>query len=122
MLRTESYRKIADMKKIVLKVSVMCTKCKIGIMTIISKFDGIVSIAMDVEKSTVTIVGAVDAVGVVKALRKAKKLAEIVSVGEPDKKEEEEEKKPEDCNMPPCCNACRSNIVWLDEPSACTIS
>ncbi|RWV79196.1 hypothetical protein GW17_00059717 [Ensete ventricosum] len=83
--------------------------------------EGIVSIAMDVEKSTVTIVGAVDAVGVVKALRKAKKPAEIVSVGEPDKKEEEE-KKPEDSNMPPCCNACRSNIVWLDEPSACTIS
>ena len=29
------------MQKIVLKVSVMCTKCKICIMTIISKFDGL---------------------------------------------------------------------------------
>ncbi|THU64460.1 hypothetical protein C4D60_Mb01t26700 [Musa balbisiana] len=110
------------MKKIVLKVSVMCTKCKICIMTIISKFDGIVSIAMDVEKSTVTIVGAVDAVAVVKALRKAKKPAEIVSVGDPDKKKEEEKKKPEDCKLPPCCNACRTAVVWVDEPSACTIS
>ncbi|CAD5191634.1 unnamed protein product [Musa acuminata subsp. malaccensis] len=109
------------MKKIVLKVSVMCTKCKICIMTIISKFDGIVSIAMDVEKSTVTIVGEVDAVGVVKALRKAKKPAEIVSVGDPDKKEEDK-KKPEDCKLPPCCNTCRTAVVWLDEPSACTIS
>ncbi|KAJ8498317.1 hypothetical protein OPV22_008869 [Ensete ventricosum] len=112
------------MKKIVLKVSVMCTKCKICIMTTISKFGGIVSIAMDVEKSTVTIVGAVDAVGVVKALRKAKKPAEIVSVGEPDKKDEkkDEKKKPEDCKLPPCCNDCRTTIVWLDEPSVCTIS
>ncbi|CAL9126612.1 unnamed protein product [Musa textilis] len=106
------------MKKIVLKVSILCSKCKVCILTTISKFDGIVSIAVDVEKSTVTIVGVVDAVLIVKALRKAKKPAEIVSVGEPDKKKEE---KKDPCKLLPCCNACRPVILWQDEPNICTI-
>lgn len=82
--------------------------------------------AVDVEKSTVTIVGVVDAVLIVKALRKAKKPAEIVSVGEPDKKDDKKEEKKDDkkedpCKLPPCCNACRPVMIWQDEPNICTI-
>ncbi|CAL9747693.1 unnamed protein product [Musa acuminata subsp. burmannicoides] len=110
------------MKKIVLKVSILCSKCKVCILTTISKFEGIVSMAVDVEKSTVTIVGVVDAVLIVKALRKAKKPAEIVSVGEPDKKKEEKkDDKKDPCKLPPCCNACRPVMIWQDEPNICTI-
>ncbi|WOL18401.1 hypothetical protein Cni_G27196 [Canna indica] len=103
-------------KKIVLKVNILCSKCKICVMTTISKFDGITSVALDAEKSTATIVGEVDAVLIVKALRKVKKGAEIVSVGKPDKKKEEEEKKKEEyCKLPPCCNACRAYVGWHDD-------
>ncbi|RZR87636.1 hypothetical protein BHM03_00015091 [Ensete ventricosum] len=82
----------------------------------------IVSMAVDVEKSTVTIVGVVDAVRIVKALRKAKKPAEIESVGEPDKKaDKKDDKKDDPCKLPPCCNACKPVIIWQEEPNACTI-
>ncbi|KAG6485069.1 heavy metal-associated isoprenylated plant protein 43-like [Zingiber officinale] len=114
-------------KKIVLKVSIMCKKCKVCVMSIIAKFDGITSMTLDLEKSTVTIVGAVDAVLIVKALRKAKKPAEIVTVGEPDKPPEKkpEEKKPDDknpCkNLPPCCKACTYYVVYDDYQPLCII-
>ncbi|URE40457.1 Heavy-metal-associated domain [Musa troglodytarum] len=105
------------MKKIVLKVSIMCGKCKSCIMTTISKFHGVVSITMDAEKSTATVVGDVDAVLIVKALRKKKRPAEVVSVGEPDK-EKKEEKKPEPSKpLPSCCTACKAVVVWYDEPN-----
>ncbi|URE40459.1 Heavy-metal-associated domain [Musa troglodytarum] len=109
------------MKKIVLKVSIMCGKCKSCIMTTISKFHGVVSITMDAEKSTATVVGDVDAVLIVKALRKKKRPAEVVSVGEPDK-EKKEEKKPEPSKpLPSCCTACKAVVVWYDEPNPCSI-
>ncbi|XP_074558151.1 heavy metal-associated isoprenylated plant protein 43-like [Curcuma longa] len=112
-------------KKIVLKVSIMCNKCKVCVMSIIAKFDGITSMALDLEKSTVTVVGAVDAVLIVKALRKAKKPAEIVTVGEPDKPDEKkpDEKKPDDdpCkNLPPYCKAC-TYVVYDDYQPLCII-
>ncbi|URE40460.1 Heavy-metal-associated domain [Musa troglodytarum] len=107
--------------KIVLKVSIMCGKCKSCIMTTISKFHGVVSITMDAEKSTATVVGDVDAVLIVKALRKKKRPAEVVSVGEPDK-EKKEEKKPEPSKpLPSCCTACKAVVVWYDEPNPCSI-
>ncbi|XP_074557484.1 heavy metal-associated isoprenylated plant protein 43-like [Curcuma longa] len=118
-------------KKIVLKVSIMCNKCKVCVMRVVAKFDGITSMALDLEKSTVTIVGVVDAVLIVKALRKAKKPAEIVTVGEPDKPPEKkpeekkpDEKKPDDkdpCkNLPPCCKAC-TYVVYDDYQPLCII-
>ncbi|KAG6533913.1 hypothetical protein ZIOFF_007791 [Zingiber officinale] len=121
------------LQKIVLKVSIMCNKCAVCVMSIIAKFDGITSMVLDKDKSTVTIVGTVDAVLIVKALRKAKKLAEIVTVGQPDKpaddkkpgtgkKPDDAEKKPELCkDLPPYCKAC-TYVVYDDyQPNLCII-
>ncbi|CAD5165791.1 unnamed protein product [Musa acuminata subsp. malaccensis] len=116
------------MKKIVLKVSIMCGKCKSCIMTIISKFHGVVSITMDAEKSTATVVGDVDVVLIVKALRKKNRPAQVVSVGEPDKEkkdekkdEKEDDKKEPSKPLPSCCTACKAVVVWYDEPNPCSI-
>ncbi|WOL11773.1 hypothetical protein Cni_G20537 [Canna indica] len=83
---------------------------------------GVQSIAVDVDKGTVTIVGDVDAVLVVKALRKAKRPALIASVGE-NKKEEKDDK--DACKkLIECCNACRpAPAIWyIEEPSgSCVI-
>ena len=85
---------------------------------------GITSIALDVEKSTVTIIGEVDAVLIVKELRKAGKMVEIESVG-PHKKDDKKDEKKECKPLPPCCSACKTvahgNIVWYEDSNACTI-
>ncbi|WOL11771.1 hypothetical protein Cni_G20535 [Canna indica] len=112
--------------KIVLSVSIMCSKCKISIMTTISKFDGVVSISLDAEKGTVTVLGTVDVVCMVKALRKAKRPAKVLSVGEPEKEEKKEEKKDEKKEeakpLPACCRTCSTVVVWTsDEPNGCSI-
>ncbi|XP_074586825.1 heavy metal-associated isoprenylated plant protein 2-like [Curcuma longa] len=119
-------------KKIVLKVCIMCNKCAVCVMSTIAKFDGITSMALDAEKSTVTIVGTVDAVLIVKALRKAKKPAEIVTVGQPDKPADDKKPdagkkpdavmKPEPCkDLPQQCKAC-TYVVYDDyQPNQCII-
>ncbi|XP_074586803.1 heavy metal-associated isoprenylated plant protein 2-like [Curcuma longa] len=108
-------------KKIVLKVIITCEKCKVCVMRTVAKFDGVTSVALDVEKSTVTIVGTVDAVLIVKALRKAKKPAEIVTVGKPDEKKDEEKEK--SCkDLPPCCRACTYAVYDDYQPNLCIIT
>ncbi|KAG1328328.1 heavy metal-associated isoprenylated plant protein 2 [Cocos nucifera] len=109
-------------------------------MKIVAKVDGIISISVDAEKNTVTIIGEADAWIIVKELRKAGKMVEIESVG-PHKKEEkkddkkkddkkkEEKKDEKECKpLPPCCNTCKSgpggnygNVVWIDDSNRCTI-
>ncbi|XP_020108899.1 heavy metal-associated isoprenylated plant protein 39-like [Ananas comosus] len=123
-------------KKIVLKVSIVCDKCKTCIMKTVAKVCGIKSLDLDGEKGTLTVIGDVDVVLIVKALRKAGKAAEIVSVGpekEEKKEEKEEEKKKEEkkddkCKeLPPCCPACRpvsfGTVVLYEEeqPFGCAI-
>ncbi|XP_042415088.1 heavy metal-associated isoprenylated plant protein 2-like [Zingiber officinale] len=107
-------------KKIVLKVIIMCNKCKVSVMRTVVKFDGVTSVALDVEKSTVTIVGTVDAVLIVKALRKAKKQAEIVTVEKPDKKDEKKSESSKD--LPPCCGACAYVVHDDYQPNLCIIT
>ncbi|XP_017700133.1 heavy metal-associated isoprenylated plant protein 44-like [Phoenix dactylifera] len=139
------------MKKIVLKVIIICSRCKACVVKTVAKIDGIISISVDVEKSTVTIIGQVDAACIVKELRKAGKSVEIESVGEHKKEEKKDEKKKDDdkkkkckeeckkkckeeckkeckeeCKpLPPCCNACKQapygNIVWYEQSNVCTI-
>ncbi|RWV90545.1 hypothetical protein GW17_00047240, partial [Ensete ventricosum] len=86
---------------------------------------GVVSITMDAEKSTVTVVGDVDVVLIVKALRKKKRPAQVVSVGEPGKEKEEEKKAEQEEEpskpLPSCCTACKVVVVWSDEPNPCSI-
>ncbi|KAK9155249.1 hypothetical protein Sjap_002729 [Stephania japonica] len=92
------------MKKIVLKVSINCSKCKTQVLKAVTKLEGINSVAVDGEKGTLTVVGEVDPVEVTRRLRKTGKVVEIVSVG-PNKPPEKppEPSKP----LPPCCNDCQ---------------
>ncbi|THU44651.1 hypothetical protein C4D60_Mb02t09620 [Musa balbisiana] len=108
--------------KIVLKVCIMCNKCKICIMTTIARFEGVVSIALDAERNTVTIVGNVDATLIVKALRKARKTVDIVSVGETSKYMDEKTKKVELCTTSQShCSSCRPVMVVCGETKGCSI-
>ncbi|KAK9147169.1 hypothetical protein Sjap_007072 [Stephania japonica] len=69
------------MKKIVMKVSINCSKCKTQVLKAVTKLEGINSVAVDGEKGTLTVVGEVDPVEVTRRLRKTGKVIEIVSVG-----------------------------------------
>uniref|UniRef100_A0ACD5VZC6 Uncharacterized protein n=1 Tax=Avena sativa TaxID=4498 RepID=A0ACD5VZC6_AVESA len=81
--------------KMVLKVPMICKKCKSCTLQIVSKIKGIKSLTYDEEKNTLTVVGDVDVVKVVEKLRKAKHPATVVTVG--DEKKEAEEKKKKEC-------------------------
>uniref|UniRef100_A0ACD5VJP7 Uncharacterized protein n=1 Tax=Avena sativa TaxID=4498 RepID=A0ACD5VJP7_AVESA len=81
--------------KMVLKVPMVCKKCKSCTLQIVSKIKGIKSLTYDEEKNTLTVVGDVDVVKVVEKLRKAKHPATVVTVGD-EKKEAEEKKKKEE--------------------------
>ncbi|KAG2540485.1 hypothetical protein PVAP13_9NG547100 [Panicum virgatum] len=103
-----------DSKKIVLKVDIAGDECKATrAMSTVAKFCGVKSMAVDGEKGTLTVVGAVDVVRVAKALRKAGFEARVLSVG-PEKAEEKKPdeaaaKKPADDDPkkpPPCCPGC----------------
>nr|CAD1840102.1 unnamed protein product [Ananas comosus var. bracteatus] len=101
------------MKKIVLKVDIVCGKCRTRILATVAKLCGRVkSMELDEEKCTLTVVGDVDPVLIVNALRKSKKCAVIESVG-PDKEPEKAPEKPK-----PTCRhtmspkaTCRHKIV-----------
>ncbi|OEL29538.1 hypothetical protein BAE44_0009436, partial [Dichanthelium oligosanthes] len=131
--------------KIVLKVDIVGDECKATrAMSTVAKFCGVKSMAVDGEKGTLTVVGAVDVVRVAKALRKASFEAHVLSVEEekkpdsnppkkPDeaaaKKPADEPKKPCCCSgTPPCCPGCSARrpppplfpgaVVCYDEPPA----
>ncbi|CAL4914597.1 unnamed protein product [Urochloa decumbens] len=102
---------MADSKKIVLKVDIVGDECKATrAMNTVAKFCGVKSMAVDGDKGTLTVVGAVDVVRVAKALRKAKFEARVLSVGpeKEEKKPDEAAKKPEGepKKPPPCCAGC----------------
>ncbi|KAM0883850.1 hypothetical protein ACQ4PT_031373 [Festuca glaucescens] len=67
--------------KIVLKVPIIGKNCQSSIIRVVSKIKGIKSLDYDSEKSTLTVVGDVDAVVVVTALRKMKHPAQVITVG-----------------------------------------
>jgi hypothetical protein len=96
------------------------------------KFVGIISIAIDVDKGTLTVVGTVDPVCIILALRKKKYCADIESVNE-DKKEEPE-KKDDECKkllaetycVPSCAPLAPyvpyRNVMSYEDPPGCIIS
>lgn len=96
----------------------------------VDDFLGIQSLALDAEKSTLTVVGDVDVLRVGKELKKAGKAVEVVSV-EPRREEKREEKAASGTSsskpLPPCCSTCRSHdlshVVFVEElvPSGCNI-
>ncbi|KAK1666401.1 hypothetical protein QYE76_054560 [Lolium multiflorum] len=84
------------MTKMVLKVPMVCKKCKSCSLQIVSKLKGIKSMTFDEEKNTLTVVGEVDVVKVVAKLRKAKHPATVVTVSDEKKEAEEKKKKDEE--------------------------
>jgi len=136
-----TFWQLSDMsKKIVVRVDINCEKCKRRAMETIAGVEGVDSIAVDVNKSEITVIGDADPVNLTESLR-AFGLAQLVSVGpakEPEKKPDE--KKPDDkkaavkkpdpnppityCILPPGpCDPCnRYTYYWSDEnPNSCSI-
>ncbi|GLJ20134.1 hypothetical protein SUGI_0365510 [Cryptomeria japonica] len=97
----------------VVSVEISCCKCKKKVMKIAAGIPGVESIAVDVSKNTLTVIGEVDPVELAKKIRKFKKRANIISVGPPEKKKDGEKKNggekkvPE--NLPKSCPTCG---VW----------
>ncbi|RLN19651.1 uncharacterized protein C2845_PM02G25010 [Panicum miliaceum] len=93
-----------DSKKIVLKVDIAGDERKATrAMSTVAKFCGVKSMAVDGEKGTLTVVGAVDVV------RTAGFEARVLSVGPEKKPDEATAKKPADDEAkkpPPCCAGC----------------
>ncbi|KAM3329776.1 hypothetical protein ACQJBY_026671 [Aegilops geniculata] len=90
-------------KKIVIRADLVGKKCTSGILSIVSKLEGIKSMVVDEDKCTLTVVGTVDPVCVVHQLRKSCFAASIVSV-EDDKPKEKKS---------PCQEACEK--AWKDK-------
>ncbi|CAI9101410.1 OLC1v1038725C1 [Oldenlandia corymbosa var. corymbosa] len=95
------------MKKIELKVSFNCSKCKTIVLKAVAKLEGVNEITIDAEKGMLTVVGEVDPVTVTRKVRKTGKHVEMISVGPPKKPEE---KKPE-LPLPHCCPQCQVIIT-----------
>ncbi|KAG8369000.1 hypothetical protein BUALT_Bualt15G0104700 [Buddleja alternifolia] len=101
-----------SIKKIVLKVTINCQKCKTEVLKAVSKLTGVDEVTVDGEKGILTVVGSVDPVCIATQLKKAKIYAEITSVGPPKKPDDPKPKptesdKPKPCQpLPPCCNRC----------------
>ncbi|KAJ4781602.1 Heavy metal transport/detoxification superfamily protein [Rhynchospora pubera] len=118
------------MKKIVVKVSIFCEKCKTLTLKTVAKLEGIQSLNLDAEKGTLTVVGSVDPVCIVSALKKKKRPAQIESVGPSEEKKEDEKKKEceEACKkFMECCRSCSKmpygpSVIFIEEPYyGCTI-
>ncbi|EEF29346.1 heavy metal-associated isoprenylated plant protein 47 [Ricinus communis] len=116
-------------KKIVIKVSTCCEKCRTKAMQTAAVADGVNSVALEGDdKDKLVVIGEmVDAACLTKALRKKINYAEIVTVEEvkpkPDQQKQNVEKKP---TPTPCCHGgpprCELvNVVYDPNPSPCTI-
>ncbi|CAA7017190.1 unnamed protein product [Microthlaspi erraticum] len=86
-------------KKVEIKVDINCGKCKNAIMQAVTELEGVNQVALDQEKSLLTVVGTMDPVCVVGQLMKIKQKPVVVSVGPP--KPPEPKKKP-DCTLEWC--------------------
>ncbi|CAI9769255.1 unnamed protein product [Fraxinus pennsylvanica] len=101
-------------KKIELKVTINCLKCKTEILKAVAKLTAVDSVTVDVEKGTLTVVGGVDPVCIVTSIRKTGKCAEITSVGPPKKPEPKKESPKKPCKLPACCKQCQLVAVRYD--------
>ncbi|XP_031131880.1 heavy metal-associated isoprenylated plant protein 2-like [Ipomoea triloba] len=82
-------------RKTVVSVDLRCSKCRFKVMKLISRVEGINSIALDVVKSTVTVIGEADPICIIKQVRKFRRSAQITSIGPPEQEKKKEEKKDE---------------------------
>ncbi|KAL1212743.1 Heavy metal-associated isoprenylated plant protein 2 [Cardamine amara subsp. amara] len=111
-------------KKIEIKVDINCGKCKSAIMSAVTELEGVNQVALDEEKSLLTVVGTMDPVCVAEQLRKIKQKPVLVSVGPPQKPDPKPEPKPE-CYLwypnyyPPPCDMV--TVSSYENGSGCTI-
>ncbi|CAO2203037.1 unnamed protein product [Urochloa humidicola] len=82
------------LQKTVLRADLIGSSCKMAILSTVAKLEGIMSMDIDAENCTLTVVGAVDPVAIVLKLKKACLKAEIISV-EDDKPKDDEPAAPE---------------------------
>ncbi|XAR64140.1 hypothetical protein NMG60_11024371 [Bertholletia excelsa] len=84
-------------KKTVVSVDLLCSKCRLKVMKLVSTIEGINSIVLDPSKSTVTVV-----------VRKFRRSAQIMSLG-PPKDDKKDDKKDAIPSLPRTCQKCD---VW----------
>ncbi|KAL3505320.1 hypothetical protein ACH5RR_035161 [Cinchona calisaya] len=101
---TLSLLDITYANKTVVSVDLLCSKCRMKVMSLISKLEGITSIVLDPSKRTVTVIGEADPVCIIKQVRKFRRTAQITSIGPP-----KEEKKNDKEELPRTCQRCD---VW----------
>ncbi|ESQ32179.1 hypothetical protein EUTSA_v10005163mg [Eutrema salsugineum] len=110
-------------KKVEINVDINCEKCKNAIMEAVTELEGVNQVAVDQEKSLLTVVGTMDPVSVVEQLKKIKQKPVVVSVGPPKPPEPKPEPKPEWCK--PCYpyyNTCDAvTVSTYESGSGCTI-
>ncbi|XP_010546785.2 PREDICTED: protein PYRICULARIA ORYZAE RESISTANCE 21-like [Tarenaya hassleriana] len=120
---------MATKKVIEVKVDINCEKCKTAVMDAVTELQGVDKVALDVEKSILTVVGTMDPVCVAMRLKKIKQKPVIVTIGPPKPPEPKPQPKPEpnkiECKckpLPPYCNSCEFVTVnTYDTGSGCTI-
>ncbi|XP_047327743.1 heavy metal-associated isoprenylated plant protein 2-like [Impatiens glandulifera] len=93
-------------KKTVVSVELLCSRCRLKVMKLISTIEGISSISLDPSKNTATVIGEADPVCIIKNVRKFRKTAQLISIG-PVKEEKKDEKK--EFHVPKTCHKCD---VW----------
>ncbi|XP_028103450.1 heavy metal-associated isoprenylated plant protein 2-like [Camellia sinensis] len=113
-------------KKIEVKVSIHCHKCKSDVLKSVTKLQGIDQVSVDSEKGILTVIGNVDPVLVANQVRKTGKVAELTGVGPPKAKETPPPKPPTPvCIRDCCCNKCQlvavSYAVPYDNNPFCSI-
>ncbi|GMP39703.1 hypothetical protein CsSME_00010429 [Camellia sinensis var. sinensis] len=113
-------------KKIEVKVSIHCHKCKSDVLKSVTRLQGIDQVSVDSEKGILTVIGNVDPVLVATQVRKTGKVAELIGVGPPKAKENPPPKPPTpECIPDCCCNKCQlvaiSYAVPYDNNPFCSI-
>ncbi|KAI7993237.1 Heavy metal-associated isoprenylated plant protein 43 [Camellia lanceoleosa] len=107
-----------EVKKMEVKVSIHCHKCKSDVLKSVTKLQGIDQISVDSEKGILTIIGNVDPVLVATQVRKTKKVADFIGVSPPKAKEKKldpPKSEPTKC-IPDRCNECQLVAVSYSVP------
>ena len=96
------------MQKTVVSVELFCSRCRLKVMKLIARIEGITSIVQDPSKNIVTVIGEADPVRIIRKVRKFRKTATFVSIGPP--KEEKKDEKKDIVSYP--SSVCKRCDVW----------
>ncbi|KAJ0085711.1 hypothetical protein Patl1_09190 [Pistacia atlantica] len=109
------------LKKTVVSVELLCSKCGQKVMKLIAELGGITSIVLDLSKNTVTVIGEADPVKIIKQVRKFRKTARIDSVGPPKEEKKDEKKDVITYTTKPCQHCDVWYVVSDDKYQYCSI-